>query len=284
MNTIVKPTIILTLVTLVAVYTLSFVREITRENILKREKEKEENALALVLPGYQLGPENRVDIDGTPFRYWEGTLQGADGVALTAHAFLTSGPGYSGPVITMVGVDEKGTVIGIAIQQQTETPGLGTRSQEIASTKTFVGEMCYLFDRFTGKVSCNRGEDEKIPWFQQQFSGLDLNKPVNIVKRGDWNKSMKDQLLARNGVTTITGATVTTRAVIRSLESGIGRLRKALEMKAAQQAQDAATQPGQAMPGQSIPGQTMRQPTMQPALQGQRTMPVQTAPAQGGVR
>ena len=47
----------------------------------------------------------------------------------------------------------------------------------------------------------------------------------------DDSKSLKDELLEKNGVTAITGATITTRAVVKSIQEGIEKLNKVIELK-----------------------------------------------------
>ena len=131
--------------------------------------------------------------------------------------------GYSGLVKTMVGIDENGIILGISILRQSETPGLGARSVEIATKETFFG---YLF----GESSPT--EDESIaPWFQEQFTGLNTSKRIDIAKKGDWSIEIRDELLERNAISAITGATITSRAVRDSINTGIKDLKRAMQME-----------------------------------------------------
>lgn len=221
MKNILKPSLILGFMAFVAAFILSHMNNITYPEIAKQAAVKQKNALALVLPSYKVGPKRKVLIDGTLFIYWVGEKVEEDNT-LKGYAFETSAPGYSGEVKSMVGVDETGLSLAISILKQTETPGLGARSEEIASKSTFFGKL------FGKGVE----EGNVRPWFQIQYSGLKLNEKINIVKIGDWNESMKDDLLSKNSVTSITGATITTRTVAASLENGFKRLLKAIEMDA----------------------------------------------------
>ena len=72
------------------------------------------------------------------------------------------------------------------------------------------------------------GENVK-PWFQQQFEGLNLKDKIRILKKGDWNPELKESFLKENAITSITGATITSKAVITSLQDGINRLHRAIE-------------------------------------------------------
>jgi len=55
-------------------------------------------------------------------------------------AVSVSPRGYSGPINMMVGVDRSGTVIGIKILNQTETPGLGANVVKTKFLNQFIGK------------------------------------------------------------------------------------------------------------------------------------------------
>jgi electron transport complex protein RnfG len=217
-GTIMRSTLVLAAVAFVSSYVLSHLDKQTRPEIEKYEKEKRERALPLVLPGYEIGEKRTDKIDGKEFNYWIG-VKTVDEIEVKGYAFLTASPGYSGDVESMVGIDDKGMVLGISILRQTETPGLGARCQEVASKDTF---WSWIAGRSKDK------EDEKtVPWFQEQFTGLSLFKKIAIKKLGDWKPEMKESLLAENSVSAMTGATVTTTTVRDSLVIGFANLKKA---------------------------------------------------------
>lgn len=217
MNTILKPSIIIGIVAFIASLLLSHVRNITEPHILRQAKEKQERALAMVLPGYEVGEKEVAEVNGTPFVYWKG-MKGDD----EAYAFETSKPGYSGDIISVVGVTPAGEILGLSILQQTETPGLGARSTEVASSQTFFGS---LFGSGGGAE-----EGEKRPWFQQQFQGLSVAQKIAIVKKGDWNESMKEELQQKNAVSAITGSTITTATVRDSVMAGYEKLTQVVDL------------------------------------------------------
>jgi len=97
-------------------------------------------------------------------------------------SFIASGQGYSSRIQTMVGVNNKGTIEAIEILFQQETPGLGAKSTEI------------------------RPGEEK-PWFQKQFAGK-FAADIKVDKDG-------------GEIVSITGATITSRAVANSIQKGI---------------------------------------------------------------
>lgn len=217
---IIKATIIISVIGFISAFSLSFIKKITQESIIKQEQEKKLAALALVLPGYTVEQEKTVTIDNTPFTYWIATKQ-ENGIVKKAWAFLAEKKGYGGPIQSIVGVDDSNVIVGFSILSQNETPGLGARCVEVSSNETFI-------DHFITK---NVTTKEEVSWFQEQFVGLNAGKPIIIYKKGDWHKEMKDELLQHNAVTAITGATITTKAVTQSIEEGIEKLHKALALQ-----------------------------------------------------
>lgn len=219
MDKIIKPAVVLAVVAFASSLLLSHVKKITYPNILRQQQEKQIQALAIVLPGYSDIEKKTVQIDGADFTFWQGS-KNDDKTILKGYAFITSRTGFSGDVESMVGVDESGKILGISVLLQTETPGLGARCQEIASSNTFLGTL----------LGSSSGESEQtLPWFQLQFNGLDTRSPMKVVKQGDWNPSMRENLIGQNAISAITGATITSRTILKSVESGVVLLNKALE-------------------------------------------------------
>ncbi len=220
MNFVVKPAIILALVTLIAAAVLSQVKRITYPNILQQQKEKQNQALSLVLPGYRVGDKKDVTVDGEDFTYWPAGKETGDGLT-EGYAFVSSAPGYSGDIRVMVGVDREGNILGLSILQQTETPGLGARCEEVASARTFL-------DIFTGGET---EEEDTVPWFQKQFAGLDAAEKIKILQKGDWKPAMSGELREQNAITSLTGATITSRAVIDAVKKGVAKLGQAVPLE-----------------------------------------------------
>jgi len=218
MKNILKPAIILAAVAFCSSLLLSFVRGVTYPVILQQEKDKEKNALMMVLPGYEIGNPRIVKFDnGEEFKFWIGEKK-LDNQVLKGYAYLSVNYGYSGDIKSMVGVDENNKILGISIVQQSETPGLGDRVNEKAASETIWG---VILGRSYG------GEGVTEPWFQDQFKGIDLNKKIKIVKQGAWTIDMQEDLLSQNAVSAITGATITTKAITGSLKEGLIKLTKA---------------------------------------------------------
>ncbi len=110
---------------------------------------------------------------------------GYTGERVVGYTFLALGKGYSSTIETVVGVDTTGAVVEIEIIFQQETPGLGARVTEVRG-----------------------GEDE--PFFEEQFDG----------------KMAEELAVQQDGgpLDSITGATISSRAVARSVEEGIRKL------------------------------------------------------------
>jgi Na+-translocating ferredoxin:NAD+ oxidoreductase RnfG subunit len=266
MNSIIKPTIIFSIIALISALTLSHINKITFNDIQRQKTDKEKKALLVVLPGYKDIKKNIVKLEKKKtFTYWIGKKEiietkkkdkknkkkkPKEPELSTGYAFITSKPGYSGDVETMVGIEEKGIILGIFILQQTETPGLGARSTEIASTTTFLD---FILGRKNSAEKTNLN-----PWFQEQFKGLktkfkiDTPKPdkkkkkkkrkkdteeipeeikIGIVKMGDWDIKLKDKLINLNSISAITGATITSTVVTDSINEGILLLMKVINIK-----------------------------------------------------
>jgi len=116
----------------------------------------------------------------------------SDLAQLLGYVFGASGNGYSSTVETVVGVDISWNIIGIKVISQQETPGLGTKAVEI---------------RY----------GEKDSWFQRQFAG----------------KSARSVMVDKEGgeIVSITGATITSRAISDAIRINANLLRERVTKK-----------------------------------------------------
>jgi RnfABCDGE-type electron transport complex G subunit len=220
MRDILKPSLIIIAVAFICVMALSQVQKLTAPEITARVQEKQQRSLALVLPGFDTGPAHTARVDGKDFTWWEGEKK-EDGAVRKGFAFIARGAGYGGDIDSMVGVDENGVILGLSIIQQAETPGLGDRCMEVASRET-------LWDHIRDGIPARDLPDETLnPWFQNQFKGVNAGARIAIARRGIWNPSMREHLLALNAVSALTGASITTDAVVKSVERGMALLVKA---------------------------------------------------------
>lgn len=119
---------------------------------------------------------------------------------LVGYAALGAARGYGGPVRVMIGMDPAATKIsGITIVQQTETPGLGTRVADVESNRTWVSMV-------TGQTE--GGTSDPVPLFLKQIIG----------------KSPGQIELKRGSVQAITGATISSRAVVNAARQAADRI------------------------------------------------------------
>lgn len=187
MNDIIKLGLILLLVTAVAGAALSVVNNITKPRIEEQKRLVTERALIAALPA---ADKNAIEpvYEAGALQYYIGfkdTLKNQ----IAGYAFVARGAGYSSTIETMVGVDTTGKIIGIKIMQQVETPGLGTKIEEVKYGQNFA-------------------------WFQQQF----IDKLATSVAVDKDNGE----------ITSVTGATISSRAVSNSISSGAFNLSRQL--------------------------------------------------------
>lgn len=116
------------------------------------------------------------------------------------YAALGEAQGYGGPIRVMVGMDPKAErLLGVAIVSQSETPGLGSRIAEVKSNKTW------------SRVLTGRGggeTEETTPEFLKQYLGRTL-----------------DELVLGKGIDGLTGATVSSAAVVEAARSAVKRIK-----------------------------------------------------------
>ena len=239
---IIRPTLILAVIAFLATLALSHVNRITRTRIDERNRQLKEEALLTVLPvekGYVITGKNiKAVVEGKNF-YYTVAEKTVELITTKAFAFETATPGYSGLIKSMVSVDESWKIIAISIIQQSETPGLGARVKEVASSETFFSHFFNKPERLKSK------SDEKLrSWFEEQFSGLDTSRTISIMKKGEWradNATLAKELMEANSVSAITGATITTKAVIDGISKSLVLLKKALDHVDGQEARRGET-------------------------------------------
>lgn len=175
---------ILLLVTAIAGAALSMVNAITKPRIELQKKLVLERALTQALPNADKNAIILFEKDSQSF--YKG-FSSPDTTELVGYAFVAKGKGYSSEIETMVGVDTTGKIKGLTVLHQVETPGLGTKIEEI-----------------------KYGEDS--PWFLRNF----------ISKK--WNGLAVDK--DGGEIQSITGATISSRAVTNSIREGLQNLEK----------------------------------------------------------
>ncbi|HRZ14684.1 MAG TPA: RnfABCDGE type electron transport complex subunit G [Candidatus Omnitrophota bacterium] len=193
MKTIVNHGLILGMICLVATGLLATVDKATRPRIEAQARLELENSLKDVLPeavSFEpvTAPENNTLL------YYKG-LDAAR--ALIGVAFTAQGKGYSSMIETMVGMKPDGTITAIKVLNQNETPGLGSQINEVKTDVT-------ILDVFKGK----KPDTARKPWFTEQFS--------------------QKEATGLEGVQSITGATISSGAVIDSVKQKSRQIKELL--------------------------------------------------------
>lgn len=147
MKTIVKDTLALVAITLVAAICLSFVHELTAETIAAAEAEERQASYREVFPDAA---------EFTAIENLENLTAAANlsagvsiGEALTARdsngdmlgyvVSVTSANGYGGDIVLSVGFDEWGVITGMKVTSMSETSGLGSHCTDKEFSNQFIG-------------------------------------------------------------------------------------------------------------------------------------------------
>lgn len=205
MGNFIRLVVTLTAIAALASFGLSAVynatKDITAEYKLREEASARIEALACEPDAFFEKTETETVVDGHPFSYFT-AYRDDSREELVGYSFTAYGKGYSSTVETIVGVDRSGKICSVKITSQKETPGLGSKVEEVASQNM-------LWDVLAG-----RAEDESgvKPWFQKQFEGLSATD-LRVVKTS-----------GEPGIAAITGATISSEAVTGSVRRGLETL------------------------------------------------------------
>ena len=198
-------TVVLGIISIVTAVGVGATYVTTKEKIRQKEEARRMEALLTVLPGLEGQPQEVTPPGVSPE---EKVYKGLDkDQKVIGYAALGQSQGYSSTIKTMVGLSpDTGKVLAIKILAQGETPGLGTRVMEIATTKT-------LWKLFMGGGTPTATAEPLTPWFQEQFRDKALNQ-LMVVRESDPTK-----------IQAITGATISTKAVVTSVEDGVKKIK-----------------------------------------------------------
>ena len=190
MKNILRFVLVLFLVNLVAAAILAGVYTVTRPKIEAQKKMAEAKALREVMPE-SVG--NRLEkVEDGDAGYWK--VFKDENYRPSGYVFIAKKYGYSSVIETMVGIKRDGSITGVRILNQNETPGLGAKIVEILSDKTLKSALKGLF---SGK---REPEKNILPYFTEQFKGVNV-KNIDI-----------------SNIDAITGATISSKAVVESIK------------------------------------------------------------------
>jgi electron transport complex protein RnfG len=179
--------IVLALYSAVACVGLAFVYAGTSEIIAARQQADLDAALKELFPDADSFIPITNITSPNPLVIFEGDENNPSAFQVTKNnntvgvALRTSAGGFSGPLKILVGVSANGSITGIKILENTDTPGLGANA----------GSDNYYIDRSKGIR------------FYDQFAG----------------KAVTDAFVAKQDVVAITGATITSNAVSTSVKA-----------------------------------------------------------------
>lgn len=176
---------LLMLITVIAATALAGIYNVTKPRIEAQKALELDRALTVALPDIPREAIFPVEQDDEVL-YYVGykTPEKND---LVGYAFVAYGPGYSSVIETMVGVDSLGNILGMKVLSQVETPGLGTKVEEV-----------------------KYGEEK--PWFTQQFLGKTADDVAVDKDGGD--------------IQSVTGATISSRALTKSVVAAYEKLQQ----------------------------------------------------------
>lgn len=181
----------------------------TRPKILSQETAQEATGLREVFPQADSFEPVR---EGAETIYYKALGRSEK---ILGYAFKAVKRGYASDIVTMVGMDRDGAIMRVKILSQNETPGLGTKIVEVVQKET-------AWDAFLKKIKMGRAPQ---PWFQAQFRGIRIEN-LDSRRAEECGKKMKTKVTdaaCEGSVAAITGATISSRAVIESIREK-GRL------------------------------------------------------------
>ena len=181
---------ILALITVIAAGALSAVNSVTKPVIEAYMKTQQVQAREQVLPEAAQGVYALRD-PTSDVPCYVGYAQ-PDSTQPVGYVFTAYGKGYSSTIQMVVGVDLRGTLTGISVISQQETPGLGAKIEEV------------LY-----------GESDA--WFQRQFKGKSAFN-IALKKYG-------------GEIDAVTGATISSRAATEGIKAAFAKLSAKVQMQ-----------------------------------------------------
>lgn len=181
---IVKPTIVLFLISAIVTMALALTNYATKEAIAQQTKIQEESARKEVFPEAETFEEieNINSILGTTDaeKLVKEVFSCLKNGEVIGRVYLVESNGYGGVISMSVGIDNSGKINGVKIISLSETPGLGSKVQEEP--------------------------------FISQFIGIEPKEPLTVVKSGG---SKAEEIDA------VSGATISSKAVVKGIQAAI---------------------------------------------------------------
>jgi Na+-translocating ferredoxin:NAD+ oxidoreductase RnfG subunit len=198
-----KSTIVLTLVCLGAGFLVMFFHSSFASAVDKTLEKKQR----LLVERMFTDQADIIPISGKkplPSCYWVGKKDSL----VIGYAFPIETRHYAGDFSTIVGIDTAGTILGMFIVSESRTPGIGISLTDRLSLKTL-------------REGIFKKKNAASSWFTEQFKGTQVNKPFFIdtsARNLSFSDAKKNENRDGNIVCSVAGATVSTRAIVRSIE------------------------------------------------------------------
>ena len=164
MNKIVKNTLILTLITVIAGFLLGAVYEITKTPIAQAQETAKKEAWQAVFSDVKLDDFKAEDVDQKAAKQAisdlgvNATIDEVCTVGDTGYVITTTDKdGFGGNIQITVGIKKDGTINGVSILSISETAGLGMKATEPSFYNQYVNKQA---DKFV--VSKDGGDGEQI--------------------------------------------------------------------------------------------------------------------------
>ncbi|MGD9201758.1 MAG: FMN-binding protein [Chitinispirillia bacterium] len=217
MADVIKLTIVLFIISMVAGLALALTNSKTKDKIAEQNILKNKAALQVVFPS-GVDPMEKESNSDIPYPHWIGKKDNN----IIGYAIKTANRGYSSNIEFIIGFDLEGKIFGLSILSSSgETPGLGTRLSESISDK-------YIWNGLFAK------KQVVPPWFSEQFKGIDITKKIEIDRSKEWHRmseSERQTIGKENRISALTGATISTRAISDGILKSAGKYLTKLKAK-----------------------------------------------------
>lgn len=125
---------------------LATVNKATQKVIEQQKKEKETKARIMVLPKAKSFDETKI-VKAKGLNYIPGKDENGN---IVGYIVTVTEPGYAGNIVFMLGIGNDGKVTGMTVNEQKETPGLGSKIDDIEWQKKAIGkDVNYKFNKAT---------------------------------------------------------------------------------------------------------------------------------------
>jgi electron transport complex protein RnfG len=160
-STFLSMTLTLFVTTLVAGVSLGFINDITKGPKEKAKLERKINALRSVLPEFNNNPVEQVELIKSELAKDSVEIYPAfqDEIQVGTAIVGSSEKGFSGLIKLMVGFNTDGSINSIAVLEQKETPGLGTKIKDEKFIRQFKGKHPSTFNL---KVKKDQGDVDAL--------------------------------------------------------------------------------------------------------------------------